>query len=191
VIEGASDDGYPPVTPLLFGDRPWPPGLGATDMQLGSLIDPGGNASGVLQLRYVPRLALRSATERGGFVDGGWWPRSLDLAMELPDVLLALFASGYVVHRVTYNLVGWQQPPPTIAVAGRRISLGGVRNQSRSSITLVDTANTNSPTVNRLNLVVVPPDSDPWVADRALRMAGQDGLRLRPSEILVQARSGS
>ena len=160
-------------------------------MKLSGLIDPGADVPNALQLQGDPRLALRSATERGGFVDGGWWPRSLDLATELPDVLLALFASGYVVHRVTYSLVGWQQPPPAITVAGRRISLGGVRNQSRSSITLVDTANTNSPTVNRLNLVVVPPDSDPWVADRALRMAGRDGLRLRPSEILVQARSGS
>lgn len=160
-------------------------------MQLAGLVDPGGNAVDALRSHVAPRIALRSPTERGGFVDGGWWPRSLDLAVELPDVLLALFASGYVVHRVTYNLVGWLSPPAAITVAGRRISLGGVRNQSRSAITLVDTANTNSPTVNRLNLVVVPPDSDPWVAGRALRMAGRDGLRLRPSEILVQARSGS
>jgi hypothetical protein len=163
--------------------------MGAADMEQVGLIDPRGIGSDVLE--QDPRLTLRSATERGGFVDGGWWPRSLDLAAELPAVLMALFAAGYSLHRATYNLVGWQQPPPAITVAGRRISLGGVRNQSRSSITLVDTANTNSATVNRLHLVVVPPDSDPWVADRALRMAGKDGLRLRPSEILAQARSGN
>jgi len=160
-------------------------------MQPSGFIDSGDTVQDVPQPHQDPRLALRSATERGGFVDGGWWPRSLDLAKELPDVLLALFASGYLIHRVTYNLVGWQQPPAAITVAGRRISLGGVRGQSRHSITLVDTTNTNSATVNRLTLVVVPPDSDPWVADRALRMAGRDGLRRRPPEILVQARSGS
>lgn len=160
-------------------------------MQLGSFIDSGDTAQDAAPSQQETRLALRSATERGGFVDGGWWPRSLDLAAELPDVLLTLFASGYLIHRVTYNLVGWQQPPPAITVAGRRISLGGVRGQSRYSITLVDTTNTNSATVNRLNLVVVPPDSDQWVAERALRLAGQDGLRLRPLEILAQARSGN
>jgi len=158
-------------------------------MQFGGLVDPGGNAPDIRQPQGNLRLTLCSATERGGFVDGGWWPHSLDLATELPDVLLALFASGCVVHRVTYSLVGWQQPPAAITVLGRRISLGGVRNQSRSSITLVDTTHTNSSMVNRLNLVVIPPDSEPWVAERALRMAGRDGLRLRPSEILVQART--
>lgn len=133
------------------------------------------------------RLRLRSATERGGLVDGGWWPRSLDLALELPPVLAELFATGYAVHRVTYSLVAWDSPPTRLTVAGRQISLGGLRNQSRSSITLVDTANTNSATVNRLQLVVVPPDASPLVAERALRLAGQDGYRFRAAEILEQA----
>lgn len=134
-----------------------------------------------------PRLSLRSATERGGFVDGGWWPYSLDLGQELPAVLRALFEHGYAVHRVTYNLIGWTSPPATLTVDGRVISLGGVRNQSRSSITLVDTDNTNSATVNRLHLVVVPPDTEQVIAERALRLSGQDGYRFRPAEILVQA----
>lgn len=135
----------------------------------------------------VLRLRMRSATERGGFVDGGWWPHSLDLAAELPPVLAALDAAGYPVHRVTYNLVSWQLPPASLTVAGRLISLGGVRNQSRASITLVDTAHTNSAMVNRMHLVVIPPDADPMFAERALRLAGADGGRLRPAEVLQAA----
>lgn len=133
---------------------------------------------------------MRSVTERGGFVDGGWWPRSLDLAIELPPVLEVLDRAGYQVHRVTYNLVSWDSPPNRITLADRVVSLGGVRNQSRSSITLVDTAHTNSAMVNRLQLVVIAPDTDPVVAERALRLAGQDGYRFRPAEILEQARRG-
>ncbi|MDQ2957238.1 MAG: DUF5994 family protein [Actinomycetota bacterium] len=131
---------------------------------------------------------MRSATERGGFVDGGWWPRSLELASELPPVLAQLFAAGYAVHRVSYNLTGWQAPPTKMTVSGNLVTLTGFRNQSRSSITLVDTANTNSATVNRLELVVVPPDTDPAIAERALRLAGQDGYRFRAAEIMEQAR---
>jgi hypothetical protein len=149
--------------------------------------DPADPATGAAD---GPRLRMRSATERGGFVDGGWWPHSLDLGLELPPVLEVLNDAGYAVHRVTYNLVGWQLPAASIVVAGRTVSLGGVRNQSRSSITLIDTANSNSAMVNRLHLVVIPPDSDPIVAARALQLAGQDGYRFRPAEILEQARRG-
>lgn len=134
------------------------------------------------------RLRLRSATERGGFVDGGWWPRSLDLAAEIVGVLSELFAEGCTVHRVSYNLTGWQTPPTKMTVCERPITLTGHRNQSRSSITLVDTSNSNSATVNRLELVVIPPDTELVIAERALRMSGQDGLRLRAAEILQQAR---
>jgi len=136
-----------------------------------------------------PRLRLRSATERGGFVDGGWWPRSLDLAGELPAMITALIDAGCTVHKVSYNLTGWQIPPSKLTVGGSVLTLTGHRNQSRSSITLIDTANTNSATVSRLELVVVPPDTDPIIAERALQMAGKDGLRLRSAEILMRAKS--
>ncbi len=134
------------------------------------------------------RLRLRSATERGGFVDGGWWPHSLDLAAEIPAMLTRLFEVGCTVHKVSYNLTGWQTPPTKMTVCDQSLTLTGHRNQSRSSITLIDTSNSNSATVNRLELVVVPPDCEPMVAERALRMAGQDGFRLRAAEILEQAR---
>ena len=51
-----------------------------------------------------------------GFVDGGWWPRSLDLAAELPGLVRAARASGRPVFRVMYSLSAWQRPPRTITV---------------------------------------------------------------------------
>ncbi|MGI8667379.1 MAG: DUF5994 family protein [Jatrophihabitans sp.] len=134
------------------------------------------------------RLRLRSATERGGFVDGGWWPRTLDLSVELPPVLSALFDTGYAVDRVAHNLTSWPAPPAQLTVNGRLVRLGGFRNQNRCSITLIDTAHSNAATVNRLEIVVIAPDTEPAVAERALRLAGQDGYRFRAAEILQQAR---
>lgn len=49
-----------------------------------------------------------------GFVDGGWWPRSWNLAGELPGLLAALFATGYHAHRVTYNLTARDPSPHTL-----------------------------------------------------------------------------
>ena len=34
-----------------------------------------------------PRLRLKPKAPTTGYVDGAWWPRSDDLAIELPDLL--------------------------------------------------------------------------------------------------------
>ncbi len=37
-----------------------------------------------------PRLRLKPKAPTTGYVDGAWWPRSDDLAIELPDLLAVL-----------------------------------------------------------------------------------------------------
>ena len=37
--------------------------------------------------RQVLRLRLKPKAATTGFVDGGWWPRSRDFAVELPGLL--------------------------------------------------------------------------------------------------------
>jgi hypothetical protein len=145
--------------------------------------DPGAAASRTEPL--APRLRMRSATERGGFVDGGWWPRSTELGVELPPLLSVLFAEGYQVHRVSYNLVGWQSPP-RLTVEGFVVRLGGFRGQSRHSMSLLDNSS-NSAVVSRLEIVIVPPETDAVIAERILLLAGRDGGRLRAAEIVEQA----
>jgi len=39
-------------------------------------------------------LPLGSARAPGTLLDGGWWPRSADLAAELPGLVLALQGHG-------------------------------------------------------------------------------------------------
>jgi len=36
------------------------------------------------------RLRLRGPGVVGGFVDGGWWPRTRDLSIELPPLLVEM-----------------------------------------------------------------------------------------------------
>jgi hypothetical protein len=129
-----------------------------------------------------PRLHLRSSANAGGFVDGGWWPRSLDLSEELPPLLTAMWSAGHDVFRIVYNLTAWDAAPRRLTVSGRRVKLGGFRLQDKASISLVDSGGRT-----RIDLVVVPPQTDPLVAGRALALAGLDGDPHRAAEILAAA----
>jgi hypothetical protein len=130
-------------------------------------------------------LTLRDPADGGGYVDGGWWPRSLDLVAELPALLTAVEAAGYrEVRRVSFALSAWDgQPPRRSTMLNRVVKLGGFRSQNAAEIGLVDSSGWK-----RITLVVVPPESDPVVARRALDMAGLDGDQHRAREILDLAR---
>jgi hypothetical protein len=114
-----------------------------------------------------------------GFVDGGWWPRSDDLAAELPELLAQMSTAGYQVRRVAYNLDAWDPAPRRLTVAGRVVRLGGFRTQNAAEIDLVDSAGSE-----RTALVVIPPQADPAMAERALTLAATAADNSRPDEVL-------
>jgi hypothetical protein len=138
--------------------------------------------------RPPTRLTLRSG-ESGWLVDGGWWPRSDDLAAELPDLVRDLAARGFDVVAGAYNVTTWTRPPRQVDVGHRWVKLVGYRTQDPSVLSLDDLDG------RRLDLVVVPAITDPAVAERALVLAaGADGRSpqtLGPSDaeaLLAQAR---
>lgn len=130
------------------------------------------------------RLTLRrpgGAFER--FVDGGWWPQSLDLPAELPALISAAEAAGYgAVRRVSYHLGGWDAAPRRAAMLARVIKLSGYRTQAAAAISLVDGSGWD-----HIDIVVIPPDTDRAIARRALDMAGDDNDQHRAGEILELA----
>jgi hypothetical protein len=128
------------------------------------------------------RMILRATSKSAGFVDGAWWPRSSDLAHELPALVTEAAALGYAVHRVTYSLAGWSPAPRRMTISGRLVKLGGYRTQGNASVALVDQSGWK-----RLVLVVVPPDASPSVADRAMRMAADPADMHRAAELLLAA----
>ena len=130
-------------------------------------------------------IVLRHPGDPGTFVDGGWWPRSLDLIAELPPLLMALEVAGYgEVRRVSYAMTAWDgRPPRKSPMLDRVVKLGGFQSQDPAEITLIDSSGWK-----RITLVVVPPGTDPAVARRALSMAGMNGDRHRAREILELAR---
>jgi hypothetical protein len=134
-----------------------------------------------------PRITLRRPNGEGTFVDGGWWPHSLDLLVELPALLAAVEAAGYgKILRITYALNAWNGAPPRrAAMLNRIVKLGGFRHQDPAEISLVDSGGWR-----RVTLLVVPPSATPVFAQRALALAGTKGDRHHAREILdLAARS--
>jgi hypothetical protein len=135
--------------------------------------------------RAVPadlRLVRRNPGIAGGYVAGGWWPRSLDLSVELPPLLAEMFSAGYDVRRVTYNITAWNAAPRLLIVVDRLVKLGGYRTQDVATISLLDSSGWK-----RMDLVVVPPETDSAIAERALAQAGLDGDSSRAGHILEHA----
>jgi hypothetical protein len=146
-----------------------------------SAISPRPPRAAVPEAAREPSIALRHPGDTGTFVDGGWWPRSLDLLAELPPLLVAVEAAGYgEVRRVSYAMTAWDgRPPRKSPMLDRVVKLGGFPSQDPAEISLLDSSGWK-----RITLVVVPPGTEPAVARSALRMAGMNGDRHRARKIL-------
>ena len=120
------------------------------------------------------RLRRRDPSVADGFVDGGWWPRSLDLSVELPPLLAELSRAGHDVAHVTYDPAAWNPAPHVLAGPGRPVTLQGSAQQAAASVSLADISG-----AKRTELVVVPPHTDPRLARRVLDLARLGGDLLR------------
>jgi hypothetical protein len=127
------------------------------------------------------RLVLRHPSRVGGWVDGGWWPHTLDLAGELRLLIQAVRRAGFDPTGVTYQLPAWSAAPRELTIEGRQVRLRGYRSHEPDSITLTDSSGWD-----RLELLVIPPAAAPEVADFALQLAGGADRR-RAHDILHHA----
>lgn len=80
-------------------------------------------SSGPESGRAPLRLRL-SPTPGKGPVDGGWWPQSRDLAIELADLVDHFPPDHGRVVRAIYSPPDWDEPPRQVAVASGRVKVG-------------------------------------------------------------------
>jgi hypothetical protein len=97
-------------------------------------------------------------------VDGAWWPRSTDLAAELPSLVAALDERGLRISRISYSLSAWDTTPHRVQAGGRTVRTGGFRVIDPTLVSLTPAGGAGQP----VDLRVVPPDTDPEVAAREL-----------------------
>lgn len=114
---------------------------------------------------HTPRLRLKPKAPQSGYVDGAWWPRSDDLAAELPDLLAVLSVRLGRIDRVLYNLNEWAKSLPKLATGGRLVRLDGYLRQPTNTIEVLGL------TGGRIALLVVPPYTDADLAHEAMMTA--------------------
>lgn len=127
-----------------------------------------GTAPAAGSTRPAPRLKLKPRAPTLGFVDGGWWPHSRDLATELPALLAVLAQRLGPVERVSYHLADWDPAARVVKVDGRTVRLGGFRSQRAHTIDVLGAT-------LRLTLLVVAPEAPPRRAHQSLLTAGHRG----------------
>jgi len=119
--------------------------------------------------RQTLRLKLKPKAPTTGYVDGAWWPRSLDLPTELPALLAVLAVRLGRIQRVSYNLTAWAPTPRRIPVEGQLVRLGGFHSQNPHTMDVIGLAGA------RVTLLVVPPETAQAVAHHTLMTAGGRG----------------
>ncbi|MEU8401696.1 DUF5994 family protein [Nonomuraea sp. NPDC048892] len=128
------------------------------------------------------RLSPDPALTRRGAVDRAWWPASYDAGAELPALIAAIDQRlERRVLRVGLHMDTWETSPHRITARGRQVKVGWFRAIDPHMINLI------IPGIEHINLLVIPPDTTPPAADKALGMATRCRGRIRPGDILTAA----
>jgi Family of unknown function (DUF5994) len=125
------------------------------------------------------RLRLKPKSHPTGYVDGGWWPRSRDLSVELPPLIHVLAVRLGRVTTVAYPTEAWDVPSGQITVDGTPVRLDGFDWQE---LYLLRVTGPNQPPVR---LLVIPPLAAATAARQAMMTAAGRGNAGRPVEILA------
>lgn len=127
------------------------------------------------------RLRLKPKAPATGHVDGAWWPKSRDLAVELPALAEVLAVRLGRIERAAYALSTWDAVPHRFEVDGRRVRLEGFTYQDQN---IIHVTGSNR---GRISLLVIPPETADAAGHDALMTAAGRGNTDRPEEILTSS----
>ncbi|ELS54977.1 DUF5994 family protein [Streptomyces viridochromogenes] len=109
-------------------------------------------------------LRMETTHDRRGVLDGAWWPRSRDIAAELPGLIGALTEHLGPVSRVGLDSAAWDGLPTRLVVDGRVVHID-------ASSVGDDTVLVTRGDQDLFSLLVVPPDTPPAAARAAMAQA--------------------
>ncbi|HEY3870418.1 MAG TPA: DUF5994 family protein [Actinocrinis sp.] len=136
--------------------------------------------SGAFARRQL-RLRLKPKAPPTGYVDGGWWPRSRDLAAELPALAEVLSIRLGAVTRVRFALAAWSISPFQIQIGEHVIRLEASRSLYENVVHVSGSGR------EPIRLLVVPPESPDPASHNALILASHRGNADRPADILASS----
>ncbi|MGD6744302.1 DUF5994 family protein [Streptomyces sp. BH106] len=115
------------------------------------------------------RVALKSPAGRG-LLDGAWWPRSRDLAAELPGLVDVLDPLWGRITRVAVNPMLWPVVPRKVTLQRRVLKVGWFTPELDPHKLLLLSYGTG-----RFDLLVIPPETDDASAERLMAAACAPG----------------
>lgn len=125
---------------------------------------------------YTPRLRMRSRSAGDRYIDGAWWPRSDDLAAELPDLLAVLGVRLGPVWRVVYDPSCWAAAPARITIEGETVRLDSYHFEVWNTMYVFGRD------ASMLVLQVIPADTDERVAHESLMAAAESDPAAEPED---------
>ncbi|MFB7025266.1 MULTISPECIES: DUF5994 family protein [unclassified Streptomyces] len=124
------------------------------------------------------RLTLIPRTPPASPLDGAWWPRSRDLAVELPSLADALESRFGRITRIAVNPTRWPVVPHKVSVTGHTVHVGRFTEQDPDKVILL------SYSVGRCDLLVIPPGTEPAAAARLMDAAATPGGALTAGALM-------
>jgi hypothetical protein len=110
-------------------------------------------------------LRLKPGRQPGELVQGAWWPRSTQLAIEVQGLLDFLALRSGHIDRVIYDENLWASTPSRIEVRGHSVILEASRDGSINTLSVIGKR------FGKLVLLVVPPYTKPARAYSAVMTA--------------------
>ncbi|MFG2323855.1 DUF5994 family protein [Streptomyces sp. NPDC048568] len=131
----------------------------------------------------VPRpgtavVRLETTHDRKGTLDGAWWPRSRDIAGELPGLVSALSEYLGPITRVGLDTDAWDELPTRMTIDGRVVHIDSF---PVGDDTVLVTRGGN----DLFSLLVVPPHTGPDAARAAMAAAVRAGSQTSAEQILI------
>lgn len=125
------------------------------------------------------RLSMKPPDASPGGVNGGWWPRSRDTTVELPELVSALTGPFGVISLIALGSDAWAPGPHRLAVDDRVIAISRFHRQNAHTIMILGKDRSQT------TLLVIPPEAPHDVAEAILRMASDRRNTASPTQILA------
>ncbi|MFB7218348.1 DUF5994 family protein [Streptomyces sp. NPDC002596] len=123
-------------------------------------------------------LRMETTSNREGTFDGAWWPRSRNIASQLPCLIDALVARLGPVARVGLDASAWDDAPGHLVIGGRTVRIDW---SAVDDSTMIVTRGHQ----DHFSFLVIPPQAGAAAARVAMAMAVQDGNSASAEQILM------
>ncbi|MFE9628457.1 DUF5994 family protein [Streptomyces sp. NPDC006527] len=123
-------------------------------------------------------VRLETTHDRRGVLDGAWWPRSRDIAAELPALIAALAEHLGPVTRVGLDVGAWEGLPTRLVIDDRVVHIDSFQVGD-------DTVLITRGEQDLFSLLVVPPHATPDAARAAMAEAVRAGNVAQAEQILI------